>query len=104
MGGDGVGQAARLIDSRQRGEDLGRYLLVQFHVLLELRNDRADEHVHFAFVEAVFLAEHRDLGREMIADVVAIDERPLGALDEDLDGAVGQLQQLQDRGKRANFI
>ena len=39
--GDGVRQAARLLDAGERGQHLGRHLLVELHVLLELRDDRA---------------------------------------------------------------
>ncbi len=48
--GDGVGQAARLLDAGQRGQHLGRHLLVELHVLLELRDHRARQHVHLALV------------------------------------------------------
>jgi hypothetical protein len=36
MRGNGVGQAARIVDAGDRGQDLGRNLLVQFDVLVEL--------------------------------------------------------------------
>jgi hypothetical protein len=36
VGGDGVGQAPGFLDARQRAEDLGRNLLVELNVLVEL--------------------------------------------------------------------
>ena len=53
VGGDRVGQAAGLLDAGERGQDLGRHLLVELDVLLELRDDRAREHVHFALFVAL---------------------------------------------------
>jgi len=53
---DRVGEAARLLDARERGEDLGRYLAVELHVLLELRHHRAHEDVHLALVVRLALA------------------------------------------------
>ncbi len=89
MRGDGVREAARLVDAGQRGQDLGRHLLVQFHVLLELGNDRAHEHVDLAFVVAVFLVEDGDVRGEMITHGDVIDTGSLCTLDEHLDGAIG---------------
>ena len=40
----------------------------------------------------------------MVADVDAVDQRALAAFDQHLDGAVRQLQQLQDRRQRTDFI
>ena len=45
---DGVGQAPGLLDAGERGQHLRRHLLVELHVLLELRDDRARQHVHLA--------------------------------------------------------
>jgi hypothetical protein len=39
--GDGVGEAAAVVDARHRRQDLGRDLLVELHVLVELREQRA---------------------------------------------------------------
>ena len=50
VGGHGVGQATRVLDARQRRQHLRGHLLVQFHVLLELRDHRAAEHIHLALV------------------------------------------------------
>ena len=102
--GDRVGEAARLVDAGQRRQDLGRHLLVELHVLLELRNDRTHEYVDFAFIVAVFLGQQCDCGLEMVADINGIDQCAFAALDQNLDRAIRQFQQLQDRRKRANLI
>ena len=49
--GDGVGQAARVVDAGDRGQDLRRDLLVQLDVLVELLRHRA--------------AQRLDLGRRL---------------------------------------
>ena len=45
-----------------------------------------------------------DIGGVVLAGVQALDARAVDALDQHLDGAVGQLQQLQDRGDRADAV
>ena len=65
--GDGVGEPARLLDARERGQDLRRHLAVELYVLLELRDDRAHEHVHFALFVLLGVAERRYLRGEVIA-------------------------------------
>jgi len=47
VGGDRVGQATRVVDASDRGEDLGRDLLVQLHVLVELGDDRPPQRLQF---------------------------------------------------------
>ncbi len=104
MGRHRVRQPAGFIDAGQRRQDLWRHFLVQFYVLLELRNDGSHQHVDFALIVPIFFVQDRDIGREMIADIDAVDRRAFGAFDEDFDGAIGQLQELQDRRQRANVI
>jgi hypothetical protein len=48
--GNGVGQAAGVVDAGQRGQDLGRDLLVEFDVLVELLDDRAAHRFDFGIV------------------------------------------------------
>jgi len=47
VGGNGVGQAARVVDAGDRGEDFGRNFFVQFDVLVELLHDRAAQGLDF---------------------------------------------------------
>jgi hypothetical protein len=101
---DGVGEATGLLDAGERGEDLRRHLAVELHVLLELRDHRAHQHVHLALVVGFALAEHAGLGGEEISRDQLLDLCALDALDQHLDGAVGQLQQLQDRRDGADVV
>ncbi len=47
---DGVGEPPRRVDAGQRGENLGRNLLVELDVLLEARHHGARQHVHLAAI------------------------------------------------------
>ncbi len=104
VGGDGVGQAAGLLDARQRGEDLGRDLLVELHVLVELRQDGAAHRLDLVVGTVIDRdgLDLRDEQRTLVLDVH--DPRALRALDQHLDGAVGQLEHLQDVGDAADRI
>jgi hypothetical protein len=104
VGCDRVGEPSRLLDTGERSQDLGRDLAIQLDVLLELRDDRAHEHVHLALVVLLRVAEAAHLRGEEVARVQRLDDRALGALYEHLDGAVGQLEQLQDRRDRADVV
>src|SRR5690606_34154231 len=101
---DRVRKPASRIDAGQRRQDLGRDLLVQLDVLLEARDQRASEHVHLTRVRFGGLDELLDLGREAVLDLEVDEPGALDALDEHLHGAVGQLQELEDRRKRADRI
>lgn len=104
MRGDGVGQAAGVVDTGQRGQDLGRNLLVQLHILLELRDDGAAQRLGLRTLQGIGL-DRRHLAGEMRIDVFdAVDAGALGALDQHLDGAVGQLEHLQDARHAADLI
>ncbi|MNQ81816.1 hypothetical protein D3C85_968530 [compost metagenome] len=104
MRGHRIGQAAGIVDTRQRSEDFRWNLFVQFDVLVELLHDRAAHGFDFRLVARLGL-ERRQVGDEVrrrIADVV--DTGTLRAFDQHLDGAIGQLQHLQNIGDAANFI
>ena len=45
---DRIGQASRVIDARNRGEDLRGNLLVEFHVLVKLLHDRSSKRFNFS--------------------------------------------------------
>ena len=96
MRGDGVGQPAGLVDARQRRQDLGRDLLVQLHVLIELRDHRAAHRLELGAV--LGLGRDRARLRGVVGLEVGdrVDARALDAFDQHLHGAVGQLQHLQD--------
>ena len=104
MGGDGIGQLARLGDLRDGGERLRRDLLVELHIALELLRHRAAQGHGLRGVDAVLL-QHGGLGLE---EVVALGEAQQGsaglALHQHLHGAVGQLQQLQHGGNDTHVV
>ena len=53
MRGDGVGQLRGLVDLRHRRDHLGRDLLVELHVILELGHDRARQRLRFDLVAEI---------------------------------------------------
>ena len=104
--GDGVGQAARLVDAGDRGQDLGRNLLVQLDVLVELLHHGAAQRLDLGVVlVGVRHLQRRDGGDEMrfVAVLDVGHGGALLALDQHLHGAVGQLQHLKDGGDATNL-
>jgi len=104
MRGDRVGQAAGVIDAGERGQDLRGDLLVEFYVLLELGNDRAAQGLGLGALDGVRLDRGDLAGEVRIGVFDAVDAGALGALDQHLDGAVGQLEHLQDAGDAADLV
>ncbi|MNQ57142.1 hypothetical protein D3C85_712880 [compost metagenome] len=104
MRGDRVSQAARIIDASQRGQDLRGDLLVEFYVLLELSHDRAAQGFGFGALHGVGF-DRRNLAGEMRIGIFnTVDAGALGAFDQHLDGAIGQLEHLQDAGNATDFV
>ncbi len=101
---DGVGEPATLVDARHRRQDFRRDLLVELDVLVELREQRTAHCLDF--VGAARFAGHRyGTGDHVLAAVFHRgDLCALRALDQDLNGAVGKLQHLQDRRDRADLV
>src|SRR5690606_6773083 len=105
VSGDGVGQAARIIDAGQGGQQLGRQLAVGLDVLLEQAHQRAHGDFDLALAALIDRVDHLAGGGERaLALAVAVDGHAGGALDQHLDGAVGQLQQLQHLRQRADLV
>ncbi len=104
VGGDRIRQAAGLFDARQRGEDLGRHLLVQFDILFELGDHGARQHVHLALFVALDIRQRRHFrGKEFTLHQL-FDAGAVHTLDQHLHGAVRELQQLQDGRHRAHAV
>ena len=102
--GDGVGQAARFVDTGERGQDFRRNLLVQLHILVELLNHRPAHGFGFA-VRVRLGRDRRHLHGEVRLDVFdAVNARALAAFYQHLHGAVRQFQHLQDVGNAADVI
>ena len=93
-----------LLDAGQCRQHLRRHLLVELDVLLELRDDRAHQHVHLALVVGLAIRLQRHIGGVVVAGLELLDARAVDALDQHLDGAVRQLQQLQDGGDGADAV
>ncbi len=104
MGGDGVGKLGRLLDLVDRDHHLGRHLLVELNVVLEFRDDGPGSGLQFGRVTRRFF--HVDgIGLEELGLAgVADDLHAAAALDQNLHGVVGQLQELQHGAERADRI
>ena len=99
-----VGELARIVDLRERDQNLGRHLLVELHILLELRDHGAGQRLDLAHVgRRVLQHAGGDLEEAGIVDEAG-DVGAGRALDQDLDRAVGQLEQLQHAGDGADAI
>src|SRR5262249_40895832 len=85
-----------------RNQHLRWYLLVEFYVLLELRHHGARERFGLLLLTRVLADRFGDRLKEQVVIREPNDACALSALDQDLDGAVRQLQQLQYRADRAD--
>ena len=100
--GDRVGQAAGVVDAGDRGQDLGRDLLVELDVLVELLRHGAAQRLDLAASVSVSGGDRRHFGDEVLAVVDdRVRGRALHAFDQHLHGAVGQLEHLQDASRRS---
>ena len=104
VGGDRVGEPAAVVDPGHRGQDLGRDLLVELDVLVELGEQRAAHRLDLVRLAGIAGQRRRLRGQELAFVDDAHDRRAVRALDQHLDGAVGQLQHLQHRGHAADRI
>jgi hypothetical protein len=102
VGRDGIGELARLLDLIDRDEHLGRDFFVELDVLLELGHHGARQRLGLLLLAGI-LADGVGIGlEERLVLGEAHDAGALPALDEHLDGAVRQLQQLQHRSHSAH--
>ncbi|MNO77287.1 hypothetical protein D3C76_683900 [compost metagenome] len=102
--GHGVYQAAGLIDAVERRQDFSRDFLAQLHILFELRQQAAHEDFRLT-VRRGGLFDQGNLGPAVAFDFdKALNRTALLAFDQHLDGAIGQLQQLQNSGNGTDTI
>ena len=104
MRSDGVGELGRLVDLGHRGHDLGRDLLVELHVVLELGHHRAGKRLGLDLVAERI---RKSLGLGLVIFVragIGLHLGPARALDQHLHGAVGQLQELEHVGQGADLV
>ncbi|MNH21974.1 hypothetical protein D3C79_818130 [compost metagenome] len=100
----GIDQTPRLLDAVQRGQHFSGDFLAQLHILLELRQQRAHEDFRLALGGVDFF-DQGDFGTDVpFYFGESLDRTTLLALDQHLDGAIRQLQQLQHGGNGTNSI
>ena len=99
-----VGQLAGLLDLVEGNDHLGRYLLVELDILLELAGHRAGQRLGLLGRAFLFFYGHRVGLEEGFVFLIGQDADPASAFDQDLDGAIGQLQELQHRPHGADFV
>src|SRR5262245_18556206 len=96
--------SALVFDLLDDADHLGRHPLVELRVALEVIGDRAREGLGFDALTHR-LAQRDRLGLVILAAIRVLDHfGALSALDQDLDGAIGELEQLQHARKRANVV
>ncbi|MNL21213.1 hypothetical protein D3C87_1424910 [compost metagenome] len=99
-----VGELRIVFDLARNADDLRRNLLVELHVAFEFGNDGAAERldldrIFFRLVERLCCRFV-----EFFARRISVDLGARAPFDQHLDGAVGQLQQLQNVGDRAHLV
>ena len=103
MRGDGVGELGVVVDLLNDADDLRRHLLVELHIALELGDDRAGERLRLDLLAGV-VGERDGVGFVVVGLFGVLDDTgALGALDQHLHGAVGQLEELQHAGERTDL-
>ena len=101
---DGIGQLRVILDLANGAQNFRRDFLVELHIALELRNDRAGQCFKLIF-GAGCIRDALDFGFEIIRVFdIACNFRAGAAFDQHFDSAVGELQQLQYGRKRAYLI
>ncbi len=99
-----VGDLGIVVELVDRADDLGRDLLVELHVVLELGHDRARQRLGFDLVaDRVRQLLRMGLVVALVAGV-AKDLGAADALDQHLHCAVRELEELEDRGERADIV
>ena len=87
-----VGQTARIIDARQRSENLGRNFHVEFDVLVELIQDGTRQRLAFLVRQRQGLEQCHLRGEVVFRLQILLQHGAAFALDQNLDGTVRQFQ------------
>ena len=91
-----------LFDLIDGNNDFGWNFLVQFHILLELRHDGTQQRLQFFIINSR-IRNFRDGGfHEAFFNINLVDLNARATLNQNLYGAIGQFQELQDRSDRAD--
>ncbi len=102
--GDGVGELGIVLDLLDHTDHLGRHLLVELHIIFKLVDDRARQGLCLNLL-AGRIREHKSGGLIVFGTIcVVLNFRPRGTLDQHLDGAVRQLEQLEHVRERPDLV
>ena len=110
MGGDGVGQAAWVVNAGNRRENFRRNFFVELDVLVKLLHHGAAQRFNFAGFD-ISTGQHFSVGlhrchiggKMQFAVFNLVDPRALLTFDQHLDGAIWQLEHLKDGGNTTDF-
>ena len=99
-----IDEARRVLYLADRHQHLGRHLLVELDVVLEVGRDRAGQRLDLPGLR-VGLPQGRGERLEIAVGAgEPLDARARAALDQHLDRAVGQFQQLEHRAHGAHLV
>ncbi|EGE55682.1 hypothetical protein RHECNPAF_890098 [Rhizobium etli CNPAF512] len=101
---DRIGELGIVVDLAGSADHFGGNLLVELHIALEFGNDRARQSFQLDRIVVGLLEHMAERLVEILAAGIGIDLGARAAFDENLDGAVGQLQELQHIGHRADIV
>ena len=102
MRSHGIGELGIVLDLLDYADDFRRHFLVELHIAFELVDDRARQRFGLDLV-ARSIGDHHRFGFEVIFAIgIFLDLGARSALDQHLDGAVGQLEELQHARQRAD--
>ncbi len=104
MRGNGIGELRVVLDLACRTNDFRRDLLVQLDVVLELRDHRTGQRLD---LDGIVFRLGENLGGRLVKIFTArviVDLGAGAALDQNLHGAIGQLQKLENIGDRAHLV
>ncbi|MCY1170821.1 hypothetical protein D9M73_109110 [compost metagenome] len=110
VGGDRVGELARILNLAELHRGFGGQLAVELGIILELLDHRTHQRGHFGIggVERLFTVvalQHFDVGSEIAVGLHQASQRGAAlALDQHAHRAIGQFQQLQNDGGDADFV
>ena len=104
MCSNGIGQLAGLTDLGNGSQGLGRDFLIKLYIVFELVDHRPRQGFGLVGLPA-FIGDDRDLGFEILGLIGEGINLGAGlALDQHLDRAIGQLEQLQHGRNHPNLI
>lgn len=101
---DRIGQLRIIVDLTGSADNLRRNLLVELYIALEFRNDRTRQRLDLDRIFGRLLQRRRGGFVEVFTAGIFIDLGAALAFHQNLDGAIGQLQELENVGDRADLV